>query len=69
MQEIDRAAEISVARGCGFATLATLTMLVGFWHDPHVAVQIAGGMFLLIAAILSKRSGRATRPIAARRSG
>jgi hypothetical protein len=49
---IEQFANISVARGCGFATLMILTIALGLSADPHISLQAAGYLFLLTSVIL-----------------
>lgn len=52
LQSIERVAEFSVARACGFAALAIFTFMIGFaWH-PAMAFKTGGILTLLTCAIL-----------------
>lgn len=52
LQSIEKVAEFSVARACGFAALAIFTLMIGFaWH-PAVSFQTGGVLTLLTCAIL-----------------
>lgn len=44
MDAIERAANISVARACGFCALAIVCFMAGFSYEPHLAAR-AGGLF------------------------
>lgn len=44
MEAIERAANVSVARACGFCALAIICFMVGFSYEPHLAAR-AGGLF------------------------
>lgn len=49
---IEKFAEFSVARACGFAALAIFTLMIGFaWH-PAMSFQTGGLLTLLTAAVL-----------------
>ena len=49
---IEKIAEFSVARACGFAALGIFTLMIGFaWH-PAMSFQTGGILTLLTAAIL-----------------
>jgi hypothetical protein len=51
LQSIERVAEFSVARACGFAALAIFTMMTGMaWH-PAMALQ-SGGLLTLVACLV-----------------
>jgi hypothetical protein len=49
-EAIERAANISVGRACGFCALATFCFMAGFAYQPHLSAQV-GGTFALIVAI------------------
>lgn len=52
LQAIEKTAEFSVARACGFAALAIFTLMIGFaWH-PAVSFQTGGVLTLLTSAVL-----------------
>lgn len=55
-QRIEEFANISVARGCGFATLAILTISLGLSANPALSMQVAGYLFLLTSLILVLKS-------------
>ena len=52
LDRIERAAHLSVARGCGFAALAILTFFVGLSFDLRMAFKSAGILALLTSAVL-----------------
>ena len=52
MQRLQQAAEISVARGCGFAALAIFTFMVGFAGDIRLSLAVGGCMALLATFVL-----------------
>lgn len=56
---IERAAELSVQRGVGFATLAILCAALGLAAWPPVALYVAAGSALLMAAVLELKARRA----------
>lgn len=60
---IERLAEISVARGCGFAALGILTTMTGLSGEPASAFK-AGGILMLIACavLLLKGLNARNRP-------
>jgi hypothetical protein len=57
MEEMRKAAFTSVARGCGFAMLGVLCLMVGFSYDPRLMFQ-AGGMLSMIAVLVLVLKGR-----------
>jgi hypothetical protein len=59
MDHIRRLAWISVARGCGFGALAVFCFMFGFITTPPLALDAGGFGFLLMAAILMVKAGRA----------
>lgn len=52
MQAIEYAAYISVGRGCAFAGLAVLCVMLGLSFEPVLAAQIGGVLCLAVAVIL-----------------
>jgi multisubunit Na+/H+ antiporter MnhB subunit len=52
MEPLERAANLSVARACGFGALAILCFMVGFSYQPMLSARIGGSMALLTCAIL-----------------
>ena len=59
MDEIRRAAAVSVARGCGFAALAVFTLAVALSFEPFLAARSAALLSTMGAAILLYRALRA----------
>ena len=59
MQQVERAAEASVARGCGFAALAIACALIGFAHDPLALLRAAALMVTGLAVVLYLRAMQA----------
>lgn len=51
LKAIEAAAETSVARGCGFAALGIVTLMVGLSDQPHVAFK-AGGILTLVQCLV-----------------
>jgi hypothetical protein len=47
MEELRKAAFISVARGCGFGMLAIICVMVGLSYNPRAVFQ-AGGILTLL---------------------
>lgn len=54
-------AAISVARGCGFAALAIVTMMFGLSGDMPNALQAGGILCLLVVAVLLLKAFNAPR--------
>lgn len=52
MEELRKAAFISVARGCGFGMLAIVCVMVGMSFDPRAVFQGGGILTLLMTFIL-----------------
>ena len=52
MEELRKAAFISVARGCGFGMLAIVCVMVGMSFDPRAVFQAGGFLTLLMTAVL-----------------
>lgn len=59
MDRIERAANLSVARAIGFATLAILCGCAGLAAYPSAALRLAAGSTLLMAAILELKARQA----------
>jgi hypothetical protein len=55
-ERIEFLAEVSVARGCGFAALAIATTMVGFAGDIRMSLQ-CGGYLTLIACLILMLKG------------
>ena len=53
---IQAAAEVSVARGCGFAALAIVTLMVGLSDQLHLACKAGGILALGTCCILGVRA-------------
>jgi hypothetical protein len=58
---IDALAEISVARGCGFAALAIFTFMVGLSWDMVLACKVGGLLVLFVCVVLTVKAQRALR--------
>ena len=58
---IEVLAEVSVARGCGFAGLAILTFMVGLSWDVVLASKVGGLLVLLGCSVLIVKAQRALR--------
>jgi hypothetical protein len=52
MEELRKAAFISVARGCGFGMLAIVCVMVGMSFNPRLVFQAGGFLTLLMTVIL-----------------
>jgi Ca2+/Na+ antiporter len=52
VSKIQEAAELSVARACGFAALAIVMMMLGFSGDPPEALKCGGLGALLVCIVL-----------------
>jgi hypothetical protein len=52
MEELRKAAFISVARGCGFGMLAIICVMVGLSYNPRAVFQAGGILTLLMTLIL-----------------
>jgi hypothetical protein len=64
LARVEYLAELSVARGCGFAALAILTLMVGLSWDAALACRLGGVLVLLVCALLLLKAWRAPyRPI------
>jgi hypothetical protein len=58
MDHLRRLAWVSVARGCGFGTLAVFTAMIGLVMTPGIALDVGGLGFLLMAVILMVKADR-----------
>lgn len=58
---MQRMAELSVARGCGFAALGIFTLMAGLSPDPVMAFQVGGILSLLTCAVLLLKARNAPR--------
>lgn len=56
MHEVERAAEISVSRGVGFAGLAVATATLGFAYEPALAFLVGAAGALLVAVVLELKA-------------
>lgn len=61
IDRIERAAHLSVARGCGFAALGILTFFIGMSADMVAALKGAGYLSLMATAVLLLKAGFANR--------
>lgn len=61
LQRIEQAANVSVARGCGFAGLAIATMLFALSHDMSLALKTGGALSLLVCLVLVLKAYRVAR--------
>jgi hypothetical protein len=52
MEELRKAAFISVARGCGFGMLAVICVMVGMSFNPRAVFQAGGILTLMMTLIL-----------------
>lgn len=52
LDRIEKLAQLSVARGCGFAAVAILTFFVGMSADLTAAIKSAGLLSLLTCLVL-----------------
>lgn len=59
LERIRQAAELSIRRGCGFALIGIVTVLVGCSYDPLLAARAGGIQFALLAAVLVLKAVRA----------
>lgn len=55
IKKIEDLAEVSVARGCGFAALAIVTLMVGLSDQMHLACKAGGTLTLGACLILTIR--------------
>jgi hypothetical protein len=64
LQSIEEQAEVCIARGCGFAALAILTLIVGLSWDMTLACEVGGVLVLAACAVLMFKAYRALyRPV------
>ncbi|HEX5779550.1 MAG TPA: hypothetical protein VFY21_11980 [Xanthobacteraceae bacterium] len=59
MEEMRKAAFTSVARGCGFALLGILCVMVGFSFNPRLMFQSGGTLTLMTVLVLIMKARRA----------
>jgi hypothetical protein len=55
-ETIERLAHVSVARGCGFAALAIVTLMIGLSGDMVTALEIGGMLSLAVCCTLLLKS-------------
>jgi hypothetical protein len=56
---VEMCAWVSIARGCGFAGLATVCAMVGIAFDPALSLKLGGYCALLTSSILLLKAWRA----------
>lgn len=56
MNEIERLAELSVGRACGFAGLAIFTVMVGLSFDPLLSARTGAILLSLAVVVLRYRA-------------
>ncbi len=61
LDKLDAAAELSVARGCGFASVGIFTMMTGLADQMQVSLKAGGIMGLIMTIILAVRGLSALR--------
>lgn len=61
LRQIEQAALLSIARGCGFAALGILTFMTGLSWDPALAMKAGGLMTFLTCAVLILKGFNARR--------
>jgi len=61
VEKLEALAELSVARGCGFAAIGILTLMVGLSYQMSLALKAGGIMGLGLTAILVARAIAAPR--------
>jgi hypothetical protein len=59
MEEMRKAAFVSVARGCGFGMLAVICVMVGMSFDPRAVFQAGGILTLIMTFILMLKARNA----------
>jgi hypothetical protein len=52
IERIEQAAQLSVARACGFAAIAIVTFMIGFASSPALCFKSGGIMMLMTTAVL-----------------
>jgi hypothetical protein len=57
-ERVEACAEISVARGCGFAWLAIITFMVGLSWDLPLAGKVGGVLAMVVCAVLLVKRAR-----------
>lgn len=64
LRTVEALAEVSVARGCGFAALAILTLMVGLSWDLALACMVGGLLVLFVCLVLiAKAQWTHRRPV------
>ena len=61
MQRLNNLAEVSVARGCGFATLGIVTLMLGFAGNLRLSLAVGGCLALLTAFVLLLKAANSRR--------
>jgi hypothetical protein len=61
MDAIEQAANVSVARACGFCALGIFCLMVGFSHEPHLAARVGGILCLAVTLVLLIKAAAAHR--------
>lgn len=61
LRTVEALAEVSVARGCGFAALAILTLMVGLSWDLALACMVGGLLVLFVCLVLVAKAQWAHR--------
>jgi hypothetical protein len=59
MEEMRKAAYVSVAKGCGFGMLAIICVMVGMSFNPRAVFQAGGILTLIMTIILMLKARRA----------
>jgi hypothetical protein len=61
MEAIERAANVSVGRACGFCGLAIMCFMVGFAYEPHLSARVGGSFALAVSLVLIVKAWLAQR--------
>jgi hypothetical protein len=61
LDRIERVAQVSVARACGFAALGIATLFVGLSADMAMALKFAGLLILIVCGVLLLKAHLAVR--------
>lgn len=61
LQRIEHAAQVSVARACGFAALGILTFMVGLSSDVAASLKAGGILSLATSVVLLLKAWHASR--------
>jgi hypothetical protein len=67
LDRLNQLATLSVARGVGFATLAIICAMIGFYGNPHALLKFGGLGALLVSAVLIMKA-RSAPQLAYRRT-